>query len=368
MPNGARGAGQGGGLRVRKPLVFPVAGFCFVCALSTLLCAILLLSIIFVVFDIPPGYNVSSLRALVGPVYLAVFAPAISFLADIIKLLFPWPIVALCLVALIAWGPTEVRDALGRLKMKFAGFEFEGGGQVAEELKKELTDTQKIVERANSAIAEAYESAKAYSTELRDKYDIAVLVSEVATQIATVIGARCPDEYRVTLYIPDFLFTDRLFQFTEYYSKDGRRITEGRAGRVFSVRYGVIGRVWRSGVNEIEGDLITRLDWLQLGPNPTPQDVERFIARRWGLLLEEAVKVRPYNSYGAFRLARADKSLGVLYFDAKKPNAFAEPDELQALEKKIRSLLTDSELTQKLLDLNREVAPWIGRIQIFHNG
>jgi hypothetical protein len=182
-----------------------------------------------------------------------------------------------------------------------------------------------------------------------------------------LIGPRCPEDYRVTLYIPDLVFSDRLFQLTEYYNKAGKRSSENRAGRTFSIRYGIIGRVWRSGVSEVEGDLITVADRTELGSNPSLQDVERFIARRWGLLLEEAVKVRAYNSYGAFRLQKADKSLGILFFDSRNPNAFAEPDQLKTLQDLIASVLRDSDLVDKLLEVHREVAPWSGRIQVFRN-
>jgi hypothetical protein len=331
------------------------------------LCTFLLLSIIFVVLDIPHGYDATSLRTLMGPIYRSVFVPTISFFAEIIKSLFPWPFIALIVIALIAWGPAAVREILSALKMEFGGFKLEGGGKVPDMLKKDLSDAHKVVERANAAIAEAYSSAKAYAAELRDKHEIPVLVSEVAIQVAHLIGSRCPEDYRMTLHIPDLVFYDRLFQFTEYYNKAGKRSSENRAGRTLSIRYGIIGRVWRSGVPEIEGDLITSADRNQLGPNPSPQEMERFIARRWGLLLEEVGKVRPYNSYAAFRLEKAQKWLGVLYFDSKKPNAFAEPDQLKALQGQVESALSDSGLLEKLLEVNRDVAPWSGRIQVFRS-
>ena len=93
------------------------------------------------------------------------------------------------------------------------------------------------------------------------------------------------------------VFSDRLYQLSEYYDKHGRRIPGERSGRTYSIRYGIIGRVWRSGVAEVEGELISAEDRHQIGDNPDVRELEKFIARRWGLTLEEAVKVRPYQSY-----------------------------------------------------------------------
>jgi len=135
------------------------------------LCTFLLLSIIFVVLDIPHGYDATSLRTLVGPIYHLVFVPTISFFAEIFKSFFPWPIIVLIVIALIAWGPAEVREVLSALKMEFGEFKFEGGSKVPDMLKKDLIDARKVVERANAAIAEAYTSANAYAAELRKARD-----------------------------------------------------------------------------------------------------------------------------------------------------------------------------------------------------
>jgi hypothetical protein len=356
---------EGVGMGSEKRSYWCETGYCFLCIVFFCLWAFLLLCILFVVLEIPHGYDETSLRNLMGPIYRGVISPTVAFVADIIKLLFPWPFIVLILLIMIAWGPERMKQVLAAMKLKLpGGIEYEGGGTPPEVLKKDLIDAQKIVEGANKALKSAYDSARVYASQLRDKYDIPASTSELSRAIAELIGAACPDDYRLTLYIPDFVFGDRLYQLTEYYDKKGKRISEDRSGRTFSIRYGIIGRVWRSGVPEVEGDLIPRDDRARLGPDASNKDVERFIARLWGLTLEEAINVRPYKSYGAIRIDRADRPLGVLYFDSKKESAFGDTE---TLKKKIGDLLENAELVKKLLEISREVAPWSGRIEFFKN-
>jgi hypothetical protein len=81
---------------------------------------------------------------------------------------------------------------------------------------------------------------------------------------------------------------------------------------------------------------------------------------RDGLTLDEAVRVRPYQSYGAIRIERGDKPLGLVFFDSKKKNAFGGPD----LEERIKVAVQDSTLVVSLLEVSREIGQW-SRIQIF---
>jgi hypothetical protein len=76
------------GVTSGRPFRLRIAGFCFLCMAFFVLCTFLLLSIIFVVLDIPHGYDATSLRTLIGPIYRSVFVPTISFFAEIFKSLF----------------------------------------------------------------------------------------------------------------------------------------------------------------------------------------------------------------------------------------------------------------------------------------
>jgi hypothetical protein len=331
--------------------------FCFAFGLLT---TILFLSIIFALLEIPHGFQSMTLRGLILEVLSRVFFPMTAFLGEIIKSLFPWPVIAIAALLLVGWGPDRVRELLSSAKFEVPGFKFDGGTTSA--FKREMGDAQKVVASANKEIEEAYEAAKGYVAQLRGRYEIDKLAGDLSAQVAGVIGANCPNDYRLTVYVPDLVFSDRLYQLTEYYDSQGRRISDAKSGRAFSIRYGIIGRVWRSGVAEVEGELISAEDRGQIADASDVREVEKFIARRWGLTLDEAVKVRPYQSYGAIRIDRGGKSLGLVFFDSKNKNAFAGPE----IESKINSIVQDSNLAVSLLEISREVGQW-SRIQIFRN-
>jgi len=280
--------------------------------------SILLLTIIFFVLKIPHGLEPVTWRSLVLSVLHWVVIPTIVYLAEIVKLLFPWPIIVIIvlIVALIVWGPDRIRDLLASGKLELGGglLKYEGAAHAPEVFRKELGDAQRAADWTNKEVREAYGSAATYVSQLRERFGISVAAANLAAQIANAIGPHCPDDYRFTVYVPDFVFEDRLYQLTEYFDREGIQRTTDKSGRTYSIRYGIIGRVWRSGVAEIEGKLLSADDWKQLGQDPSSADLLRFIARRWGLTLEEAVLVRPYESYGAVRIEAGEKPIGLVFF------------------------------------------------------
>jgi hypothetical protein len=72
---------------------------------------------------------------------------------------------------------------------------------------------------------------------------LAVKFENVVSDIVGVIKdktGRAPKHYRCTLHVPDLVFADTLYQLLDYVPSGAGR------GRIFSIRYGLIGRVWRS--------------------------------------------------------------------------------------------------------------------------
>jgi hypothetical protein len=340
-------------------------GICAKCLAVSILMVLLLLSVLFTLLKVPVGIEPFTLGGSLALLYHAAILPVLSLIGEMLKSLSPWGVIALALLVFITRGPAWIRESLSSGRWEIGGFKFDGTSSSA--FKKELGEAARIVEKANKEISEAYESAKSYASQLRDGHQIGALTSKLAVDVAEIIGPICPSDYRLTLYVPDFVFSDRLYQFTEYYDKRGEQISEGKAGRTFSVRYGIIGRVWRSGVAEIEGELISKHERDELQKDQSPGRVEKFIARRWGLNLEEAVRVQEYNSYGAIRLNIADKSVGVVFFDSKGTSAFGDSEKSKDTLEKIEAVLTKSRLMRKLLEISHEVAPWSGRIEIFRN-
>jgi hypothetical protein len=297
--------------------------------------------------------------------YNAVFIPVAALIGEILKSLSPWGFIVFVVLALIIRGPSWIRESLSSARWKVPGFEYDGTASSA--FKKELGEAERIVERANKEIGEAYKSANKYASQLRDRHQIGTLVGNLSRSVAEIIGPSCPSDFRFTLYLPDFIFSDRLYQFTEYYDREGLQSSESVAGRTFSVRYGIIGRVWRSGVAEIEGEVISSEDQALIRSDRKHGPIEKFIARRWGLTLEEALHIKKYNSYGAVRLDFAENKLGVVFFYSKESNAFGDQLVRERKLRAIQGVLEEAPLVQKLLEISHEVAPWSGRIQIFRN-
>lgn len=342
-------------------------GLCLKCVALSILTMMLMLSVLFTGLRVPLGIEPLSLGASLKLIYKGALVPIFSLLGEVLKAFSPWGFIVVIVLLLLLKGPEWLRDSVRSARLKIGAFEYDPGGNVTSAFKKELSEATQIVESANKEIGEAYDAAKNYASQLRDHYQIGVLTSKLAVAIAEVFNGHCPEDYQLTLYLPDFVFSDRLFQFTEYYDRAGMEASERKAGRTFSIRYGIIGRVWRSGVAEIEGELISKEERELIARDPRHGPIERFIARRWGLTLEEALRVKEYNSYGAIRLDVADSKVGVVFFYSRQTNAFGDDPTHESTLKAIEGVLEQSLLLRKLLEISDEVAPWSGRIQIFRN-
>lgn len=342
-------------------------GLCLKCVALSILMIMLLLSVLFTGLRVSVGIEPITLGGSLKLIYLKALVPIFSLIGDILKAFSPWGFIVVIVLLLLLNGPEWLRESLKSARLKIGAFEYDPSGNVASVFKKELGEAARVVESANKEIAEAYEAAKNFASQLRDRYQVGTLTSKLSVAIAGTFDTHCPEDYELTLYLPDFVFSDRLFQFTEYYDRSGEQVSEGKAGRTFSVRYGIIGRVWRSGVAEIEGELISKEERELIANDPKHGPIERFIARRWGLTLEEALRVKEYNSYGAIRLDIADNRVGVVFFYSRKMNAFGNDSTRENRLKAIESVLEQSLLLRKLLEISHEVAPWSGRVQIFRN-
>ncbi len=341
--------------------------YCLMCAATTTLTVFLLISILLVGLDVPVGIEVPTLGILFAKVYKSILVPLIVYFGEALKLFLPWALIAIFVLLYFAEDESRLKRFFGSFKtIKIpGGFELEGSAGAAESFKEDLGQTGRDVEKLNLELRKRYDQALVYARDLRDRFEIDRHVSSLAREIAQTVapaGHDLADDYRLTLHVPDFVFSDRLYQFAEYFDAAGERNGDNRLGRTFSIRYGIIGRVWRSGVPEIAGDVISDED-RQLMPNDTDPDYRerlyQFIARRWGLTLEEAVQVSKYRSYGAFRIERFGRAVGVIFFDSKQQHAFALH---RATD--VSSLIRQSELVEKLVEVNRE-SEQFARLQIY---
>jgi hypothetical protein len=333
--------------------------FCFLCAVATTLTIFLLLSILLIGMKVPFGPEISVTEAL-RAIYLQGALPFLAFLGEFLKLTLPWSAAILLLVYL--FGRDE---RLSRWLESVTSFEVPGvkvqrqGAQAVEMFASDLAQTDRYAKKLNAELEALYRNARSYGAELRARFKIDEAVAELARLVKAEVTAKPCDDFRLTLHVRDFVIDDRLSQLTEYYNGSGAQLSVGKTGRAFSVRYGVIGRVWRSGVPEVEGDLISpeeRSLMESLG-----ETLERFIARRWGLWPDEAKRIKAYLSYGAVRIERGSYQLGVIYFDSKVQNAFHRDGERV---KKIQQIVNASPLCERLMQVNGTIIH-MSRIRIY---
>lgn len=139
------------------------------------------------------------------------------------------------------------------------------------------------------------------------------LIKAVINEVSSDLGELDRNNFRATLHVPYYFGREELFQFVNYYDRQGRQQTNtpGR-GRVYSIRYGIIGRAWREGRPRYDPAVTT--------------DRNRLV-KEWGLTQSEAAQAGSgRQTMLALRLHdSANQPIGVVYMDAKQDMIFSTP-------------------------------------------
>ncbi|MHB1798953.1 MAG: hypothetical protein ACYCUI_11715 [Vulcanimicrobiaceae bacterium] len=144
-----------------------------------------------------------------------------------------------------------------------------------------------------------------------------------------------PQGFRCTIYIPDPLLQEHLYQLVDYYPG------QAGCGRSFSERYGIIGKVWRTANDEVTGQLLNS-DQLA----KSDEEKLAIIARDWGMTIEEALSSLARPSYCCVLIMQSGARLGIFYMDSTEPSAFSKPNEEHVI-----GMLRDAIGTVKLGDV-----------------
>jgi hypothetical protein len=232
------------------------------------------------------------------PAYVFV-AAAQSTWVDVVRAV-AWPVVALVLVLVVAmsgtlrkWLVTVVRNVR---KVSALGVDVELSAKVATEVK-EVT-------------AEAF---KALRMRVNVEFDRLVHVHHINDQrnrlIESVvrpelIARGSTPQFRSTIYVEDVLFSETMYQLLDYYPK-----APGSRGRTIPIRFGIVGRSWRSRRSEIEEDV--------------PTDPQQLI-REWGMTWEQASSAgRDRRSFACVLLHDDQQGqVCLVYLDSPEVGAF----------------------------------------------
>jgi len=310
----------------------------------------------------PNLINISiPLQSIAEGLWSRIIVPLAVFASTFPSLIFSWPVAAIVIAYMVLSSGLLhhlLPEFARRLKtLELFGISFELPSQISE-LRRETHDLVRLIPSVQGSIAEKIRQNVA-EMNLEDAAQKVVL--SVMSEIKEKISDKDPNNYRATFHIQDILFAGRLLQLFDYFGHDGNRLPGRGAGRTFSVRRGIIGRVWRSGLSEISGVL----------PNeeaPAPKwegaDNRHLIARIWGLTMDEVDQVKKYPSYLCVYFEYGKNQRAVFYVDSTEENAFPKNDECEIIQL-VRSKIRQARLDSALGELQSALSEFSPRLEIF---
>ncbi len=180
----------------------------------------------------------------------------------LISVVLSWPFLAAAFVIFLLLNPQRVQNVLLPFdSVKIFGAEF------------------KVV---GSSGANAERAIQVYREDVKKRFNKIVKSAEIDKKHKAIVdklldgtsGILKGVDFRSTIYVPDMLFDESLYQLLDYYPMPP---TGGKKGRVFSARYGMIGRCWRSEESVFQGKVPT-----------DPKD----LVNEWAMTRKEAKKQR----------------------------------------------------------------------------
>jgi hypothetical protein len=194
-----------------------------------------------------------------------------------------------------------------------------------------------------------------YHEEIQSKLDKAIHELKIPAKhreiVDDILASLIPDfaarQIRCTIYIPDALFAESLYQLTDYYPVQA---TGGR-GRTFSSRYGIIGKAWRLRESQHASSV--------------PTD-ERDLILGWGMNREEAQRAgHGKQSFGCIVLKGTRSPLGMLYFDSPLPNAFGDDKQWEQLKTAVLQAAAQNELVAALQSIHLDILRLSPQVRIY---
>lgn len=282
---------------------------------------------------------------------------AMSFLGwfgGIIESFFPWAFVTLLVLFLAVKSETlrnlilEIIPMFRRIKIGIAEFE--------------LTDETRMVftEKAGDLNSFISSYRDKITKEIKRHVEIKNLDNVLENCVETYIipnlpNQNIPENFRCTVHVEDFLLKDWLYQLVDYYPSG-----EGTAGRVLSIRYGVIGKAYRSGLPQVKGDLLGN-DKRKGLDEP---GVIKTIALEWGLTIREARNIMKYPSYCAIPLQHQGRPIGVFYMDSTILHAFSAIDDDPNLIQAIKDAAEKTGLAEDIAEIISELKTSSAKLEI----
>ena len=269
-----------------------------------------------------------------------------KFIADIVPPLI-WPIVVFIIVLILMFN----RNASQRISQIFKGFK--SVKMFGTEFVLSEEGRQQATRNVRETFSEYRNQAKAEYDRLAGVNNIRGKLEQVLTEVKVQVGGKERSlkqikGIRCTIHVPDAIFAETIYQLLDYYPMGGGR------GRVFSVRYGILGKAWRSGESITRGNV--------------PEDEKKLILD-WGMTREEATAAgQGKTTFSCVILCNEEKNaVGALYIDVPQKNAFGIMKEvdIKAFHKKIHEACMSCHLISVLDYIRQELMARAPIIKIY---
>ena len=258
-----------------------------------------------------------------------------------------WPVVVLIIALYLMFsrnGSRRISEIFRRFKsVKMFGAEF----VLTEEGRQEVTQSTREAFHTYRSQARAEYERLVGLNNIRGKLEQVISSVEVKSN-GKLVKIKEIEDIRFTIHVPDAVFAETMYQLLDYYPKGGG------VGRTWSVRYGILGKAWRTGKS------------FTVESVPT---TEEELIRDWGMTKEEATAAgRGRESFSCVILYSEENTpVGAFYMDALKEKAFGGmgSSELDQFHKNIILACKKSGLIAGLDNINRDLLARGPRINIY---
>lgn len=190
------------------------------------------------------------------------------------------------------------------------------------EIELDIKALENLEERERNVFRELSQKVERASTKTARSLSIPEHLRDTAREIVNLKILSNPNltldkTLRFTIHVSDAIFQRHIYQVVDYYLPYHGRFGEGR-GRRFSIRYGIIGRCWRTG--ESQG--------VAKAFSGTAQAIAE-LKDKWSMTDAEAASAKDKPSCLAIAIhSDAPKTLiGILYADSGTPEFWGATDD-----------------------------------------
>ncbi len=260
-----------------------------------------------------------------------------------------WPVVIAVLI-LYVFNSKPALEVLKHIGSLVSNVKVPGGLEIAFASGAAVKNTQEEV-------------IKGYRQQAITQYDLAAAQTQISDTVERIIKERITpffkarkldSEFRCTIHVRDILFQNSLYQLIDYLPRR-KWIGSGKItrGRVWSVRYGLIGRCWRLEKDQAEGTIPT---------------VEEKLIEQWGLTKNEADGASGKQTMLCHLILSQNQSpLAIFYLDAEQANAFGDDRQMSELIEVVQKAVQEFKLNDALEKVWENVQTSAPLIEIYDN-